>query len=104
MLLPNVAPMLELTYAVPGVGGVLVPLNTRLASPEYAYILEHCGAKVLVAYRRLQKALDPALEELGDDAPRVVWVEEGDAPTPSTRSCSEAPTRSTSSAPTTSAR
>ena len=79
MLLPNVAAMLELTYAVPGVGGVLVPLNTRLASPEYAYILEHCGAKVLVAYRPLQKALDPALEELGDAAPRVVWVEEGDA-------------------------
>src|SRR5215204_1008113 len=80
VLLPNVAPMLELTYAVPGVGGVLVPLNTRLASPEYAYILEHCGAKALVAYRGLQKALDPAIEELGDDAPRVVWVEEGDAP------------------------
>ena len=32
-----------------------------------------------MAYRPLQKALDPALEELGDDAPRVVWVEEGDA-------------------------
>ena len=78
VLLPNVAPMLELHYAVPGVGGVLVPLNTRLASAEYAYILEHCGAKVLVAYRPLQKALDPALEELGDDAPRVIWVEEGD--------------------------
>ena len=80
VLLPNVAPMLELTYAVPGVGGVLVPLNTRLASPEYAYILEHCGARALVAYRGLQQALDPAIEELGGDAPRVVWVEEGDAP------------------------
>src|SRR5215213_7342583 len=79
VLLPNVAPMLELHYAVPGVGGVLVPLNTRLASPEYAYILEHCGAKVLVAYRALQKALDPALEEMGDKAPRVIWVEEDDA-------------------------
>ena len=79
VLLPNVAPMLELHYAVPGVGAVLVPLNTRLASPEYEFILEHCGAKVLVAYRGLQKALDPALEELGDDAPRVIWVEEGDA-------------------------
>ena len=78
-LLPNVAPMLELHYAVPGVGVVLVPLNTRLAAPEYAYILEHSGAKVVVAYRPLQKALDPALEELGDAAPRVVWVEEGDA-------------------------
>src|SRR4051795_4714933 len=78
VLLPNVAPMLELHYAVPGVGGVLVPLNTRLASAEYAYILEHCGARVVVAYRPLHVALDPALEELGDDAPRVVWVEDGD--------------------------
>src|SRR3954466_8693242 len=78
VLLPNVAPMLELHYAAPCVGGVLVPLSTRLASAEYAYILEHCGARVLVAYRPLQAALDPALEELGDDAPRVVWVEEGD--------------------------
>ena len=79
VLLPNVAPMLELHYAVPGVRGVLVPLNTRLASPEYEFILEHCGAKALVAYRPLQEALEPALKELGDDAPRVVWVEEDGA-------------------------
>jgi fatty-acyl-CoA synthase len=69
VLLPNVAPMLELTYAVPGVGGVLVPLNTRLAAPEYAYILEHSGAKALVADRSLE-------DKLGGSAPRVVWVEE----------------------------
>jgi fatty-acyl-CoA synthase len=72
-LLPNTSPMLELHYAVPGVGGVLVPLNTRLASDEYAYILEHSGAKVVVAHRPLEKALGPALETLGDAAPRVVW-------------------------------
>ncbi len=57
VLLPNVHAMLELTYAVPGVGGVLVPLNTRLADREYDYILEHCGAKVLVADRELDTDL-----------------------------------------------
>ena len=57
VLLPNVAQMLELTYAVPGVGGVLVPLNTRLADAEYDYILEHSGAKVLVADRELDTDL-----------------------------------------------
>jgi fatty-acyl-CoA synthase len=72
VLLANVHPMLELTYAVPGVKGVLVPLNTRLAGPEYAYILEHCGAKVLVADRSFEQALS----EAGDDAPRIVWVDE----------------------------
>jgi fatty-acyl-CoA synthase len=72
-LLPNTSPMLELHYAVPGVGGVLVPLNTRLAADEYAYIIEHSGAKVVVAHRPLETALGPAIEKLGDAAPRVVW-------------------------------
>ena len=80
VLLPNVAPMLELTYAVPGVGGVLVPLNTRLADAEYDYILEHSGAKVLVADRELQKALDPASRSSATTR-RASLVEEGDAPT-----------------------
>jgi fatty-acyl-CoA synthase len=70
VLLPNVESMLELTYAVPGVRGVLVPLNTRLAGPEYAYILEHCGAKVLVADRSFESTLSEI------DTPRVVWVDD----------------------------
>ena len=55
--------MLELHYAVPGVGGVLVPLNTRLAPSEYAYILEHS---------RREGASSPIreLREQLDDAPR----------------------------------
>jgi non-ribosomal peptide synthetase component F len=71
-LLPNTAPMLELHYAVPGDGGVLVPLNTRLAGPEYAYILEHSGATAVVAYRPLEPALDEALE---DGALIIEWPE-----------------------------
>src|SRR4051794_36101312 len=43
-LLPNTEPMLEAHYAVPGIGAILVPLNTRLAPAEYAYVLEHSGA------------------------------------------------------------
>src|SRR5207248_5703825 len=33
----------------------------------------HSGAEAIVAHRPLEKALAPALEKLGDDAPRVVW-------------------------------
>jgi fatty-acyl-CoA synthase len=76
-LLPNVPQMLELHYAVPGAGGVLVPLNTRLTSDDYAYVLEHSGARVVVAYRPLEAVLAPALERL-EAPPRVVWVEKGD--------------------------
>ena len=103
VLLPNVAPMLELHYAVPGVGAVLVPLNTRLASPEYEYILEHCGAKVLIAYRG---AAEGARPRAGGARRRRAAGRSGSrraTPTPTTSSCSPTPTRSTSSAPTTSA-
>ena len=78
-LLPNAAAMLELHYAVPGVGGVLVPLNTRLAAQEYAYVLGHSGATVLVALESMRELVEDACDELGDGAPRVVWVgPEGD--------------------------
>ena len=57
-LLPNVISMLELHYAVPGVGAVLVPLNTRLTRDDYAYILEHSGARLVFADPELAEALD----------------------------------------------
>jgi fatty-acyl-CoA synthase len=76
-LVPNVAAMLELHYAVPGAGGVLVPLNTRLAAPDYAYILEHSEASVIVAATTLRAPLEEALSQLVRNPPRVVWVDPG---------------------------
>ena len=37
----------ELLYAIPWIGAVMVPVNTRLATPEIEYILEDSGARVL---------------------------------------------------------
>ena len=37
----------ELLYAIPWLGAVMVPINTRLATPEIRYILEDSGARVL---------------------------------------------------------
>src|SRR5215467_1248458 len=34
----------ELMYALPWIGAVMVPINTRLAAPEIEYILQDCGA------------------------------------------------------------
>jgi fatty-acyl-CoA synthase len=72
-LLPNVSPMLELHFAVPGAGAVLVPFNTRLARDEYGYLLEHSGAKVLVADRSLEDQVPGGIDA------RVVWTDEYDA-------------------------
>jgi fatty-acyl-CoA synthase len=52
---PNAARLLELFYAVPTSGRVLVPINFRLRSEEVAYIVEHSGASVLL--------VDPTLDD-----------------------------------------
>src|SRR5919201_2096065 len=70
-LVPNIAAMLELHYAVPGAGGVLVPLNTRLAARDYAYILTHAGASAVVAASSLREPLEDALSELKGALPRI---------------------------------
>jgi len=44
---PNIHAQLESFHAVPQIGAVLVPINFRLADEEFAYLLNHSGAKVL---------------------------------------------------------
>ena len=45
--------MLELHYGVPLIGAVLVPINVRLSVGEVTSILEHSGARLLVASEEL---------------------------------------------------
>src|SRR5437763_10490565 len=40
---PNTHAQLESFYAVPQIGGVLVPINYRLSPDELAYIITHSG-------------------------------------------------------------
>ena len=68
-LMPNTRSMLDMFYAVPWIGGILVPLNTRLVTEDYGYILAHSGARVLV----VDSNLWPAVEPLGDKLPEV-WM------------------------------
>ena len=44
---PNIHAQLESYYAVPQLGAVLVPINYRLSDEEFAYLLNHSGARVL---------------------------------------------------------
>ncbi|TDV55389.1 fatty-acyl-CoA synthase [Actinophytocola oryzae] len=45
---PNEPAFLETLFGTGMIGGIFVPLNTRLAPPELAYILADSGTKVLV--------------------------------------------------------
>ena len=49
LLAPNSHVLLEAHYGVPRAGAALVALNNRLNAQELAYIVEHAGAKVLIA-------------------------------------------------------
>jgi fatty-acyl-CoA synthase len=57
----NSARLLELLYAVPASGRVCVPVNFRLRPDEVRYIVDHCGASVLL----VDPELDDALREVG---------------------------------------
>src|SRR6266853_6217758 len=46
---PNTHAQLESFYAVPQIGAVLVPLNYRLIADDFAYMIEHSGARVVCA-------------------------------------------------------
>jgi fatty-acyl-CoA synthase len=44
---PNMHAQLESFYAVPQIGAVLVPINYRLAAEEFAYLINHSGARIV---------------------------------------------------------
>jgi len=66
VLSKNSIEMALLYYAGSKVGAVPVPLNFRLAPPEWSYIIRDSGARVLFAQAPLATALEPVREELAD--------------------------------------
>ncbi len=55
---PNTHSHLEGYYAVPQIGAVLIPINYRLQSSDFEYILNHCGAKIVCAHPDYMDAID----------------------------------------------
>jgi len=63
ILAPNTPAHLVAHFAMPLLGAPLVSINTRLAPAEIAYILDHCGAKILLLDPELAPPLDAILPE-----------------------------------------
>ncbi|MGB8342713.1 MAG: long-chain-fatty-acid--CoA ligase [Chthoniobacterales bacterium] len=47
---PNTHAQLESFYAVPQIGAVLVPLNYRLIADDFAYLVNHSGARIVCVH------------------------------------------------------
>jgi fatty-acyl-CoA synthase len=61
---PNTHALLESFYAVPQIGAVLVPINYRLIADDFAYIIGHCGAKVLCVHSDYLEMVERIRHEL----------------------------------------
>ena len=61
---PNTHAMLESFYAIPQLGAVLVPLNYRLTANDFAYLINHSGAKIVCAHSDYLEAVESIRSEL----------------------------------------
>ena len=55
---PNTHAQLASFYAVPQLGAALVPINYRLTADDFAYIIGHCGARIVCAHSDQIDAVD----------------------------------------------
>lgn len=73
----NSARLLTAFFGVSGYGRVLVPINFRLVAEEVKYIIEHCGAEVLLVDPELEEALaDVKCTHkfvIGEDSDKVLY-------------------------------
>jgi acyl-CoA synthetase (AMP-forming)/AMP-acid ligase II len=61
---PNTHAQLESFYAVPQIGAVLVPINYRLIADDFAYIIQHSGAKVVCVHSDYLETVEHLRHEL----------------------------------------
>ena len=55
---PNTHAQLESFYSVLQIGAILVPVNYRLTADDFAYIIQHSGAKLVCAHPDYLEAVD----------------------------------------------
>lgn len=55
---PNVHAQLESFYSVLQIGATLVPINYRLTADDFAYLIQHSGARVVCAHSDYLDAVD----------------------------------------------
>ena len=63
---PNTHVQLESFYAVPQIGAVLVPINFRLAADDFAYIINHSGARVVCVHADYLPVVDSIRGQFSD--------------------------------------
>jgi acyl-CoA synthetase (AMP-forming)/AMP-acid ligase II len=76
ILHPNCHYFLEAYYAIPQVGGISVPINTRLSPKEIAFILQDSDTKILIADSVFKSQVDAIRSEIRG-IEKILWTGEG---------------------------
>ena len=63
---PNTLAQLESFYAVPQIGAVLVPLNYRLIGDDFAYLINHSGARIVCVHSDYLEVIESIRARLPD--------------------------------------
>ncbi len=63
---PNTHAQLESFYAVPQIGAVVVPINYRLTADDFAYIINHSGARIVCVHGDYLEMVDSIRGQLPD--------------------------------------
>ncbi|MGR3323687.1 MAG: AMP-binding protein [Pseudooceanicola sp.] len=71
-MIPNLPPQVEAHFGVPACGAVLNAINVRLDADTVAYILDHGGAKVVIADPQFLPVLAEAVERMEGPAPTII--------------------------------
>jgi fatty-acyl-CoA synthase len=80
---PNCHRLLEAYYGVVQSGAILLPLNLRLAAHDFAYILNHSGARVLFLEKEFLPIIDSVRNQMPqelifillDESPHLNWMD-----------------------------
>src|SRR6476659_10904501 len=79
---PNTHAQLESFYAVPQIGAALVPINYRLTADDFAFIINHSGARVVCVAQEYLDMVDGIRAHLPHvahyvslEGPRAGWLD-----------------------------
>ncbi|MEP7346777.1 MAG: AMP-binding protein, partial [Gemmatimonadaceae bacterium] len=61
---PNTHAHLEGYYAIPQIGAVVVPINYRLTSDDFVYLITHSGSRIVCAHADYLDAIDQVRAQL----------------------------------------
>jgi long-chain acyl-CoA synthetase len=78
LICPNGIEFVWSVFAISKLGAIVVPINTMLKKEEYRYILDDCGAKVLISGSKFAKEVQSLGAEV-ESLERIIWIDK--APT-----------------------